>query len=94
MEKSSNPPPYEWNNGHTLQPPPAAPPSYSQAVGGVGPSSPYTPQYPPCKYAKLLNNREQVNTFVINLFKKSPRSVWPIKNINNFNKPYRTHITL
>ncbi|KAJ2954408.1 hypothetical protein O0L34_g2672 [Tuta absoluta] len=47
MEKIGHPPPYSWNNGHTLQPPPAAPPSYSQAVGGVGPSSPYTPQYPP-----------------------------------------------
>ncbi|KAI8430905.1 hypothetical protein MSG28_001028 [Choristoneura fumiferana] len=47
MEKSGNPPPYGWGNGHTLQPPPAAPPSYSQAVGGVGPSSPYTPQYIP-----------------------------------------------
>lgn len=49
MEKSGNPPPYGWGNGHTMQPPPAAPPSYSQAVGGVGPSSPYTPQYPPSK---------------------------------------------
>lgn len=45
MEKSGNPPPYGWSNGHTMQIPPAAPPSYSQAVGGVGPSSPYTPQY-------------------------------------------------
>lgn len=26
-------------------PPPAAPPSYSQAVGGVPPSSPFTPGY-------------------------------------------------
>ncbi|VVD02805.1 LITAF domain-containing protein-like [Leptidea sinapis] len=46
MEKNGNPPPYAWNNGY-MQPPTAAPPSYSQAVGGVGPSSPYTPQYPP-----------------------------------------------
>lgn len=27
-------------------PPPAAPPSYSQAVGGVPPTSPYTPVEP------------------------------------------------
>ncbi|XP_048006394.1 LITAF domain-containing protein isoform X1 [Leguminivora glycinivorella] len=49
MEKSGNPPPYGWGNGYhvQVQPPPAAPPSYSQAVGGVGPSSPYTPHYPP-----------------------------------------------
>lgn len=47
MEKNGyNPPPYGWSND---QPPPAAPPSYAQAVGGVGPSSPYTPQYPPSK---------------------------------------------
>lgn len=56
MEKSGNPPPYGWGNGHSLQPPPAAPPSYSQAVGGVGPSSPYTPQYPPSKFAMILSS--------------------------------------
>lgn len=49
MDKGWNPPPYGWGNANSAQPPPAAPPSYSQAVGGVGPSSPYTPQYPPCK---------------------------------------------
>lgn len=49
MEKGGNPPPYGWNNRHGMQPPPAAPPSYSQAVGGVAPSSPYTPQYHPGK---------------------------------------------
>ncbi|CAK1554977.1 unnamed protein product [Leptosia nina] len=46
MEKNGNPPPYGWSNGY-MQAPPAAPPSYSQAVGGVGPSSPYTPHYQP-----------------------------------------------
>jgi hypothetical protein len=35
MNKYSPPPAYG--------PPPAAPPSYSQAVGGVPPSSPFTP---------------------------------------------------
>lgn len=47
MEKGGNPPPYGWSNANNLQPPPVAPPSYSQAVGGVAPSSPYTPQYTP-----------------------------------------------
>ncbi|XP_041987854.1 LITAF domain-containing protein [Aricia agestis] len=47
MEKGGQPPPYMWSNVQSMQPPPAAPPSYSQAVGGVGPSSPYTPQYSP-----------------------------------------------
>ncbi|XP_023953944.1 LITAF domain-containing protein [Bicyclus anynana] len=46
MEKNNYPPPYGWN-GNSPQVPPSAPPSYSQAVGGVGPSSPYTPQYHP-----------------------------------------------
>ncbi|CAG2061939.1 unnamed protein product, partial [Timema podura] len=36
MKNMSGPPPMHG-------PPPAAPPSYSQAVGGVPPSSPYTP---------------------------------------------------
>jgi len=36
MNKYNSPPP-EYG------PPPAAPPSYSQAVGGVPPSSPFTP---------------------------------------------------
>jgi len=35
MNKPNAPPAYG--------PPPAAPPSYSQAVGGVPPSSPFTP---------------------------------------------------
>lgn len=52
MEKGGgNPPPYGWGNSNALQPPPAAPPSYSQAVGGVGPSSPYTPQYSTSMYS-------------------------------------------
>lgn len=38
MSKSSEPPPYGF------VPPPSAPPSYSQAVGGVPPTSPYQPQ--------------------------------------------------
>lgn len=54
MEKNGSPPPYVWGKVNTIQPPPAAPPSYAQAVGGVGPSSPYTPQYPPCKYTFLF----------------------------------------
>lgn len=41
----SMPPP---TYGFTV-PPPAAPPSYAQAVGGVPPSSPYQPQYVPGK---------------------------------------------
>jgi len=36
MDKYNSPPP-------AYGPPPAAPPSYSQAVGGVPPSSPFTP---------------------------------------------------
>lgn len=59
-DKMGNPPPYGWGNGTRMQPPPAAPPSYSQAVGGVGPSSPYTPQYPASKY------------LVYNIFHKIP----------------------
>jgi len=38
MSKSSEPPPYGF------VPPPSAPPSYSQAVGGVPPTSPFQPQ--------------------------------------------------
>lgn len=50
MEKNGySPPPYGWSD----QPPPAAPPSYTQAVGGVGPSSPYTPAYRPSKYLDI-----------------------------------------
>jgi len=37
MSKNHTPPPYG--------PPPAAPPSYTQAVGGVPPTSPYVPQH-------------------------------------------------
>lgn len=37
MSKSSAPPAYGA--------PPAAPPSYAQAVGGVPPTSPYIPQH-------------------------------------------------
>lgn len=40
MSKNVNPPPYGMN-----PPPPAAPPSYAQAVGGVPPSSPYVPNH-------------------------------------------------
>lgn len=38
MSKNGPPPPYGF------VPPPSAPPSYAQAVGGVQPSSPFTPQ--------------------------------------------------
>lgn len=38
MSKNGAPPPYGF------VPPPSAPPSYAQAVGGVQPSSPFTPQ--------------------------------------------------
>lgn len=38
MSKNGAPPPYGF------VPPPSAPPSYAQAVGGVPPSSPYVPQ--------------------------------------------------
>ncbi|XP_072930513.1 LITAF domain-containing protein [Epargyreus clarus] len=55
MVKDMNPPPYRLTNGQgTVQPPPAAPPSYSQAVGGVGPSSPYTPQYTPSSGPQIV----------------------------------------
>lgn len=37
----------------TYGPPPAAPPSYAQAVGGVPPSAPYIPIYH-CKYVDIL----------------------------------------
>lgn len=37
MSKSGQPPAYG--------PPPAAPPSYAQAVGGVPPTSPYVPHH-------------------------------------------------
>jgi len=33
----------KYNPPPAYGPPPAAPPSYSQAVGGVPPSSPFTP---------------------------------------------------
>lgn len=38
MSKNGAPPPYGF------VPPPSAPPSYAQAVGGVPPSSPFVPQ--------------------------------------------------
>ncbi|XP_037906736.1 cell death-inducing p53-target protein 1 [Hermetia illucens] len=39
MSKANNAPPQ-----YTFVPPPMAPPSYSEAVGGVKPTSPFTPQ--------------------------------------------------
>lgn len=36
----NDPPPYGF------VPPPSAPPSYAQAMGGVPPSAPFTPQQP------------------------------------------------
>lgn len=58
MSKHNAPPAYG--------PPPAAPPSYSQAVGGVPPSSPFTPgqsrkktwpnrKFNLCDYFSVLN---------------------------------------
>ncbi|XP_018576725.1 lipopolysaccharide-induced tumor necrosis factor-alpha factor homolog [Anoplophora glabripennis] len=50
MSKNSMPPPYG--------PPPAAPPSYAQAVGGVPPTSPYVPNH------SIMKGPEIVTTVV------------------------------
>lgn len=52
MSKESAPPPYGFVQ------PPSAPPSYSEAVNGVPPSSPFTPQQP------VLNGQQIVTTVV------------------------------
>ncbi|CAG5007340.1 unnamed protein product [Parnassius apollo] len=57
MEKSDNPPPHGCGNMDTVQSLSAVPPSYSQAEGGVGPSSPCSPQYSP--YASPILQRKR-----------------------------------
>lgn len=57
MTKNSIPPPYG--------PPPAAPPSYAQAVGGVSPTSPFIV----VDACKLF---EQMSILYIDLFNYSP----------------------
>lgn len=65
MSKSGPPPPYG------LVAPPSAPPSYAQAIGGVAPSSPFTP------HQQQQSNGTTIVTTVVPIGPTSTHTICP-----------------
>lgn len=60
MSKNGAPPPYGF------VPPPSAPPSYAQAVGGVAPVSPFVPE----QQTHIVTT---VSGYLVIIFQQDPR---------------------
>lgn len=69
MSKNGAPPPQ-----YTFVPPPSAPPSYSEAIGGVKPSSPFTSQQPTAQTTHII-------TTLVPLGRNSTHMICPSCNI-------------